>query len=166
MAIERAEVRGSQRRAPADSRVIGSPDPTEVVIVTLMLRRKTASVPAAGSRIFTREEFAQRYGANPADLSVVEQFAAENDLTIFEVDLARRSVQLSGTIANMNEAFATEVQIFQSPRGTFRGRTGMLFVPTDLAEIVTGVFGLDERPQAQAHMRRVGMPTVSNAIDS
>lgn len=62
---------------------------------------------------------------------------------------------LAGTVANMNEAFTTELLLFQSPLGMFHGRIGMLFIPTNLADIVTGVFGLDERPQARAHFRRL-----------
>jgi kumamolisin len=63
-------------------------------------------------------------------------------------------VILSGTVTNMNDAFATELLLFQSPRGVFRGRVGMLYLPAVLQDIVVGVFGLDERPQAQAHFRR------------
>jgi kumamolisin len=154
MAIERVELRGSGRKPLPDAQVVGSPDPNERIIVTLMLRRRTDRLPAPGTKTVSREEFAKRYGADPDDLPIIEQFAADNDLTIVDMDFARRSVQLAGTVANMNEAFFTNVQIFQSPRGLFRGRTGMLFVPSNLAGIVTGVFGLDERPQARAHLRR------------
>jgi kumamolisin len=85
----------------------------------------------------------------------IEQFAADNDLTVVEVDLARRSVVLSGAVANMNEAFGTQIRLFQAPGGIFRGRTGDLYVPSDLAEILVGVFGLDERPQTRTHFRRL-----------
>jgi kumamolisin len=37
---------------------------------------------------------------------------------------------------------------------TFRGRKGALTLPASLAGIVTGVFGLDNRPQARAQFRR------------
>ena len=154
MAIERVQLRGSTRQPIPDARVIGVPDPNERIIVTLTLRRRTERLPEPGTKTVSRDDFAKRYGADPDDLPIIEQFAAENDLTIVEADMARRMVQLAGTIANMNEAFATYVQIFQSPRGTFRGRTGTLFIPANLEGIVTGVFGLDERPQASAHFRR------------
>ena len=85
----------------------------------------------------------------------VEQFASEYDLSVTEVDLGRRTVSLSGTVANMNEAFGTEIRLYQSSAGTFRGRTGALFVPADLAPIVTGVFGLDNRPQTKTRFRRL-----------
>src|SRR5215470_11765105 len=104
MADERVELRGSERRAAPDSRIIGSPDPNELIAVTLLLRRRNSRFPEPGSKTLTREEFARRYGANPDDVTPVEEFASDNDLTVVSVDLARRSMVLAGTVANMNEA--------------------------------------------------------------
>src|ERR1035441_10284639 len=42
--------------------------------------------------------------------------------------------------------------------GNFRGRTGTLSVPNEYANIITGVFGLDNRPQALPHFRRLAQP--------
>ena len=154
MLVERVELRGSERRTIAEAQITGVPDPSERVSVTLVLRRRTSELPPPGSVTLSREEFAQQYGADPEDVAAVEDFAAANDLTVGEVSLARRSVQLEGTVANMNEAFATELFLYQTPAGIFRGRAGSLFVPRTLDEVITGVFGLDERPQARAHFRR------------
>lgn len=155
MPTERAAVAGSEREPIPNSSPIGFPDPQSTVYVTVVLRRRQAELPRLGSETVSRQDFAQLYGADPADVRRMEQFAADNNLTIVEVNLARRAVRLSGTVANMNEAFATELRIFQSPAGNFRGRTGQLFVPIDLSEIIVGVFGLDERPQARTCIRRL-----------
>ncbi len=154
MASERIAVRGSERTQIPNSSQIGYADPGDSISVTVMLRRRASELPEAGSETISREQFAERYGADPADVAKVEQFAADNDLTVVQVDLARRSVVLWGTVANMNEAFATELRLFRSPDGLFRGRTGLLYVPADIAPAVTGVFGLDERPQARTRLRR------------
>jgi kumamolisin len=154
MAVERVALRGSERKPIPDSQLIGSPDPNALIAVTILLRRRNPNLPEPGSRILSRDEFAREYGANPDDVPPIEEFATDNDLTIAEVDLGRRSIMLEGTIANMNEAFATELLLFQTPDGIFRGRVGTLFIPANLGEIVVGVFGLDERPQAGAHFRR------------
>jgi kumamolisin len=155
MPSEKIALPGSERQQVPHSQLAGSPDPNELITVTVSLRRKTDELPRPGTSRVTREEFADLYGANPKDVALVEQFAAEYDLTVGEVDLARRSVQLSGTVANMNEAFGTQLRLFQSPDGVVRGRTGVLFVPAELAGAVTGVFGLDERPQAKTRCRRM-----------
>ena len=152
MAEERAAIRGSERRPIPDAVAIGSPDPNGLIEVTLVLRRRRKMPPPG--RTITREEFARRYGADPADVERVEQFAGENDLTVIEVNLGRRSVVLSGTVANMNEAFGTRIQLYQAPGGIFRGRAGELFVPAAVSPLLVGVFGLDDRPQAKTRLRR------------
>ena len=153
----RVPLPGSERRVVPNARAIDRPDPNEIVQVTVMVRRKNPDLPAESAAPIPREKFAEQYGADPADVKQVEDFAARNDLTVLHVDLARRAVLLSGTMANMAEAFGTDLQnirIFESPTGIFRGRVGMLYVPQHLENIVTGVFGLDDRPQARPRLRR------------
>src|ERR1039458_4773606 len=94
MADERVALRGSERGTVPDSRVIGSPDPNEIIDVTVLLRRRAGELPPVGSARVSREEFAGLYGADPADVERIQEFAASNDLTVLEVDLARRSVRL------------------------------------------------------------------------
>ena len=61
---------------------------------------------------------------------------------------------LAGTAAAMSTAFATELRQYEHPGGLYRGRTGPLYVPKELEQIVIGVFGLDNRPQAHPHLQR------------
>jgi kumamolisin len=133
----------------------GMPDPNAIITVTLVLRRLSDSLPAPGKKRVTREEFAEKYGADPADIPLIEKFAAENDLTVDDVDLARRTVSLTGSVANMGEAFSTQLLLMMSPDGLVRARTGALFVPVEISGIVTAVLGLDERPQAKTRFRRL-----------
>jgi kumamolisin len=141
---------------PAGSVAIGVADPKEVVSLTVMVRRRNAELPPPGSRPIPRHRFAELYGADPADVEEVERFAADYNLTVGPIDLSRRSITLRGTVAHVNEAFGTQLQLFQSPGGTYRGRTGQLSIPGNLGEIVIGVFGLDSRPQAKSRFRRRG----------
>lgn len=154
MLVERVALRGSERQLMPQAQTVGNPDPNSWLSVTVLLRRRTTDVPEPGAQTFSREEFAERFGANPDDVAPVEQFASDNDLTVGEVDLARRTIVLAGTVANMNEAFATELFLFQTPAGMFRGRVGHLYIPVALDGLIVGVFGLDERPQAKTHLRR------------
>jgi kumamolisin len=119
-----------------------------------MLRRRAALDLDAASMPLTREEFAAQHGARPDDIQGVEAFAQNFDLTVVSVDPPRRTIVLSGTIAAMNEAFGTTLHLYQCEHGLYRGRTGPLYLPTGLKDIVVGVFGLDNRPQAQVRCRR------------
>jgi kumamolisin len=159
----RVEIRGSLRQAPANARPAGKPNPNDRTSVTVMIRPRApstttaaglAAAPPAARKYLTREEFAAQHGADPTDVIAVERMALDAGLLVLEADLARRAVVLEGTIAALNAAFGTKLELFSVEGQTFRGRTGTMTVPAALGPIVSGVFGLDERPQARAHFRR------------
>jgi kumamolisin len=129
------------------------------------VRRKTPlqSLAAQGSnadalpakrRYLTPQEYTAAHGADPTDLAKVEAFARAHGLVVVESSAARRSVFLSGTAANFAAAFGTKIEHYSHDGGTYRGRTGPLTVPADLADVVEGVFGIDNRPAAKPHFQR------------
>src|SRR5229473_3885428 len=152
---------GSERKLPAQARLMGPVDPNERIEVSVYLRDPSTSNPAGdinahaqqpGPRM-TREEYIASHSASPADLAKVEAFAREHNLTVVETDLAARKVVLAGTAAQMMAAFSTQLQRYDYQGSTFRGRTSYLHIPSELDQIIVGVFGLDDRPQAQPHLR-------------
>ena len=50
----------------------------------------------------------------------------------------------------MNRAFAVDLGNYESPHGNYRGREGAVQMPTEVNEIVEGVFGLDNRRMARS----------------
>ena len=88
----------------------------------------------------------------------VRGFAHANGLEVLSVDEARRAVVLSGSVAQLSYAFGVDLMLFhhQSAGWVYRGRTGPIFVPRALGPIVTGVFGLDDRPQVRPLFRMAG----------
>ena len=101
------------------------------------------------------DEFVAKYGAAPDDFQKVSDFAKAQGLQVVETNAARRSVVVSGTAAQMSKAFAVTLGRYQHTivRGragkpqteSYRGRDGFIHVPKDLADIIVGVFGLDNR---------------------
>jgi len=161
----RVALRGSERHARAGARAVGAPNPDEQITVSLLLRPRTSlqnlaaakeltATPPHGRKYMSRSEFAANFGANSEDIEKVEAFAHEHNLTVAEVSPARRTIVLSGTIGALSAAFGVYLANFEHPDGTFRGRTGPIFIPADLDGIIQGVFGLDNRPQARPHFRR------------
>ena len=157
-------VRGSERTALPQAQVSHALPPDEQLEVTLCLRPRAplpalptppalADVPPAERTYLSREELEQQLGADPVDVRQVVTFAHHHHLVVVHADAGRRSVVLAGTVAHFNEAFGTELHQYSYPAGTYRGRTGTLTVPAALGDIVQGVFGLDDRPQAEAHFQ-------------
>jgi kumamolisin len=143
-------VPGSTRTRPPGEFVAVS-DPNERITVTVIVRSKHTSKPLPGH--LSREEFAAAYGAGESDLDRVAAFAQENGLTVVERDPARRILRLEGTVAQMSEAFGVSLGTYRSGTTMFRGRTGTISLPSNLANIVEAVLGLDTRPQAQPRSR-------------
>jgi kumamolisin len=169
MTNARNPVRGSERAPLPGARAIGPADAGERLEVTVRVRPRpgsrladvmmdvAAGRPAkAGAGPLTREEFEQTHGADPADLDKVEAFARARGLAVVDRSAARRTIVLSGTVAAFSDAFGTTLETYEHPSGTYRGRTGPVHVPDDLKDVVEGVFGLDDRPQAKPHLRIKG----------
>jgi kumamolisin len=144
-------------KAPSPgSRRLGAAPPDEPVSVTVLLRGGVES-EAAGH--LTRAEYAQRYRTSDQDVAAVLSFAAVHGLEVAGVDPVKRTVALAGTAAQVGGAFRVSLSTNVTVDGVvFRGRTGTVSVPVELAPIVQGVFGLDDRPQASPHFRLLAAP--------
>jgi len=141
-------------------------DENQVIAVTVLLRR-IAEVPAAlveGPATITSTELGDRYGADAADAKLVADVLGRYGLTVTEYHLASRRLKVSGTLAALSAAFGTTLTAVTSPHPdgsasvTHRYRSGGLSVPAELSGIITAVLGLDNRPQASPHFRRLTSP--------
>jgi kumamolisin len=173
-------VPGSERHVLTGARAVGTPHLKERMEVTLYVRprigitamkgalaadRLGATMPAE-RRYMTHEEFTAAYGADAKDLATIEAFAKAHGLTVTEVSPAKRSVVLAGTVAAFSEAFKVSLATYEYWGGIYRGRVGAVHVPAELAEIVQGVFGLDDRPQAKPHFRLLKEAATGRTSDS
>ena len=169
---------GSERHVMADARKLGETAPEPILQVTVLVRRRPCdeSLDALANRLgecapAAREhvdlaQFAARFGADPADLARVEAFAHAHGLDVVDLKPAERLVLLSGSVAAVSAAFDVTLEDYVDPSGGhfFRGRSGPVRLPADLAEVVEGVFGLDDRPQARTHFRvRAPLPALPAA---
>ena len=161
-----APLEGSERRPARNAKFLGPADAKEQFSVTIILRRRPDGPPLPNMSSFgltapsqhrrmLEDEFASKYGAAPDDIDRVTKFANEHGLTVVESNAARRSVVVSGTVAQMSKAFAVTLgryqhtvvrRLHEGPRTEiYRGRDGFIYAPEGLAEVIIGVFGLDNR---------------------
>ena len=112
---------------------------------------------AAGPSRVTRAEFKKHHAADADAFKIVRAFAREFNLKV-EADPAclrpvRRTLQLTGTAADMQKAFGVELRQTAIDGAECRVREGGIRIPSSLAEVVEAVLGLDNRPQAKPHFR-------------
>ncbi len=152
---------GSERRPPRLGQPVGTLNPDEQIEVSVYLRDPAQSslvgnvqdyAQSLGAKI-SREAYAASHSASPLDIAKIGQFAGKHNLNVVEVDPVSRKVALSGTVAAMMSAFGTHLRRYEHQGQIFRARSGHLYIPKEIDGIVTGVFGLDNRPQAEAHVR-------------
>ncbi|HEY1896575.1 MAG TPA: S53 family peptidase, partial [Terracidiphilus sp.] len=153
---KRVPLAGTEHLALAGVRTVGPTDPNQLIEVSVVLKhRRPLPAAAESGQQITHSDFAQTYGADPAAVDKIRQFAKENNLQVLERgdEVLRRTVTLAGTAAAMEKAFGVELNEFEHPDGTYRGHTGPLQMPEEYAPLVSGVFGLDDRPVARPHFR-------------
>ena len=149
-------LKGSHRTAPM-GKTIRDIDRNEISSVTIRVRAKfnlpdlTNLEQTRNFKPLSRSEFHQRYGADLKDIHKIEEFACHYGLTILRSDPNQRTIELQGTIYQLEEAFNIQLSGYQDEMGNvFRGRQGSINVPEEITDIVEGVFGLDTRNVATA----------------
>src|ERR1700733_10915277 len=163
---------GSERRPSKTARLVGPANPNEVLDVTIVLRRRPGgpdlpdhdyflSTPPAQRQRMSAEEFAGKFGASQEDMDKVIAFAQSHGLTVVETSAARRTVIVRGTVAQMSAAFGVRLDQYEHEVAqgrarrpqteTYRGRDGVVSVPSSLDGIVVGAFGLDNRRVGQTN---------------
>jgi len=153
MANSKVPLPGSVRR-PVGTR-LGDVSKDEVIEISVILKPMTRrEVPQSGGAAVSREEFAASYGADPGVIEQVKTFAGQYNLTVTEVSPERRTVKLSGTVADMSSAFGVNLDRYENEGIEYRARTGSVQVPAELAGSIEAVLGLDNRPHVKPHFRR------------
>lgn len=142
----------------------GEVDATTPIEITVVLLRR-ASLPAASkAAAISGAALAAQSGADPADIELVGTTVTQAGAQVIQRDPASWRVRISGTAPILEFLFGTTLQGagITDPDGNtldVRHRTGDLSVPAGPAGVVTGVLGLDDRPQARVRLRAAAAAT-------
>jgi kumamolisin len=151
-------VPGSDRAPLPGAEKVGELSGSEQIQVTVVLRRR-AELPDDLPSPISKAELAEKYGADPADVSALTEAVLAAGASVVSSDAASRRVLVSGSARVLESLFGTKLAAAQAPdRVTgeqvhYRAREGELTVPAGLHQIVTAVLGLDNRPQARARLQ-------------
>jgi kumamolisin len=154
---------GSERKPVRGARVKGPIDGNETIEVRITLRApdtlqkkadEIAAQPLDQRQYLTRDQLGAALASPQADIEKIEQFARDHNLTVSRVAPEEHAVYLSGAARDMSQAFQTFLECYEQPDGvTYRGRTGAIHIPEELADLIVNVNGLDDRPVARPKLR-------------
>jgi len=152
MAPSRASLPGSLHCLPPGSRALRTTNPHQWLALTVGVRRKNALPDLAGldhrlpaqRTYLTHQELLGKCGSDPAAVSRIEAFARAHRLVVLRDDPATASLEVAGTVADVNQAFGVGLLDYtQAQLGDFHARTQEVSVPAELDGDITGVFGLN-----------------------
>ena len=147
----------SHKNSLKGATLIGAVNPEQTITVTIRIRPRPSTPAAeearASGKRMTQAQFAELFGADPADIARLEDFAHRHGLTVLEASVAERKLRLSGPASAMQAAFGTTLKNYSLGPLEYRGRTGTLSVTDDVHPLIEAVFGLDNRPQVHPHFR-------------
>ena len=158
-------LKGSERRHSPSAEFLGVAHPGETFTVTIVLRRRPDGAPIPNHEFFLNtpphhrqrmpeSEFAALYGASDEDIATVAHFVTTHHLSVVQTHAARRTIVASGIVSSMESCFGVKLGYFkhqialhrnEPETETYRGHHGFIHIPNNLADIVVGIFGLDNR---------------------
>ena len=147
---------GSERFHGADAKRVGEARAEDILPLILILRPREGAPPLPDLEQWAKTPIRQRnsewgresdddFAASQEDVDKVVAFATDNGLAIVSVNLPRRMVEVSGTVAQINQAFGVKLGTYQTPGETYHGHEGPVHLPRSVVEVVQAVFGLDSR---------------------
>ena len=155
-ASDRTEVTGSQLQHNQGANWAAIPDPgSGKIAVTLVLRRSGKDI---GDELLRGAEPVLQHGASsaftaasPEEVHAVTSFAEAHGLCVIEANPTTRTVQVEGTPEQIEKAFCVDLGIVRGENGEHLTYRGAISLPNDVADKVTAVLGLDQRPIARHH---------------
>ena len=93
------------------------------------------------------QEYGERFGVTAQDAATVQGWLQAQGLTVHEIAQGRRFVTFSGTVAQVEKAFATEMHNYTFKNKKFVSNTKDMQIPAALQPVVKGVVRLHSDPR-------------------
>jgi kumamolisin len=148
----------TDRKLPAAARVLGPVPAADPVRVSLIVKRKQPlDLASLHGKHLSREEFSSKYAADPTAFDHLRTFASQHGLSVDEnsSSLDRRTLVLSGTAEQMQQVFQAQLQQVEHDGRRYRIHQQAITLPSECAQLIDAVLGLDTRPQAKPHLRKL-----------
>src|SRR5258705_12633040 len=147
---------GSKRIAMLGAKVVGLPDQSERIIVSVITRRRDEDgfrqIRQARRRM-GRAGFRAAYGADTADLEAIAAYAQSCRVEVVEIRPTERRIILAGSISDLSGAFGASLSLLEHSGVRYRRQVGPLLIPEHLQSIIPSVVEFDNRSALRPRFR-------------
>jgi subtilase family serine protease len=124
--------------------------------LTTLLHKLQDSSSSSFHKWLTPEQFGSQFGLSPNDVNQIVAWLENQGFVVDEVARSHMWVAFSGTAAQVEDAFHTEIHNYLVDGKIYYANAGNPAVPSAIADVVLGFRGLDNfRPKPRAVIRRV-----------
>lgn len=95
-------------------------------------------------QFLTPEQFGAQFGASDEDIATLTDWLTQQGFTVAEVAAGRSSIEFSGTVAQVEQAFATEIHTYTENGVEHIANAMEISIPDALADVVSGVASLHD----------------------
>jgi subtilase family serine protease len=124
--------------------LVMAPSPSQQVALNLLLAQQQDRSSPNYHKWLTPEQFAERFGATQGDINKITAWLQSQGFQVFSVPRGRTSISFSGTAAQIQSAFKTEIHRYNADGQSHIGNATPVQVPATLSGVVTGVRGLTD----------------------
>jgi subtilase family serine protease len=104
-------------------------------------------------RWVTPEEFGERFGPAPEDIEAIARWLMSHGFVVEEVAKGRAWVNFSGTVADVERAFRTQIHDYYIDGRLYHANVQDPSIPRALADVVAGVVSLHNFPRTMMHSK-------------
>ena len=96
----------------------------------------------------TPAQFGERFGISAVDAQKVQLWLQSQGLTVHQVSQSRRFIEFSGNVAQVEQAFSTQMHSYNVKDRSFIANSTDIQIPAALSPVVKGVVRLHSDPHA------------------
>ncbi|MFY9909296.1 MAG: S53 family peptidase [Candidatus Sulfotelmatobacter sp.] len=122
--------------------VVMAPSPSQQAALDQLLAQQQDRTSPNYHKWLTPEQYADRFGLSQNDLNKVALWLQSEGLTVLRVARGRNAIVVSGTAAQIQSAFSTEIHRYNVRGEQHIANAVPVSIPSALSGIVTGVRGL------------------------
>jgi hypothetical protein len=135
--------------------LIVAPSPSQQAALDQLLAQQQDRSSANFHKWLTPEQYAARFGMSQTDAAKITGWLESQGFTVLQVPRGRNSVIFSGTAAQIQTAFNTEIHRYEVNGESHIANSSPLSLPAALSGVVTGVRGLHDFRLKPMYVRAV-----------